>query len=116
MEVHQGYAKRVSGNDSRVHDIPVIETLFARHINSKTAVIWRGQKQMDLADVMGGGNGFGTGRTDVWLDLADGKEGTKLILNPDRQQFSEEELTKLEKRLTDNRYHRVSHLDRKSVV
>lgn len=110
MEVRQGYAKKVSGDDSLVNDIPVKETLFVRSINSGNNMIWRGQKQIDLADVIGGGNGFGTGRTDAWLDLADGKNGTKLILNPDRQQFSKEELSKIERRLTDNRYHAVSHL------
>jgi hypothetical protein len=107
MEVRQGYAKSVSGSTSVVNDIPVKETLFVRQINSKTDLVWRGQKYLDLADALGSGNGFGTGRANIWLDLATGKEGTMLMENP-RQHLSEEEIVKLEKRFTDNRYHEVS--------
>ena len=37
-------------------------------INSKTQLIWRGQS-LDLADIAGGGNGLGTGRRNVCIDL-----------------------------------------------
>jgi hypothetical protein len=73
MEVFQGKAKNVSGSTSQVHDIPVNETEFVRSIDSKQGMIWRGQKQINLADIVGGGNGLGTGTIDMMLDPISGK-------------------------------------------
>jgi hypothetical protein len=109
IEVIQGCAKRIFGASASVNDIPVRETQFVRQINSKTDLIWRGQKQIDLADMVGGGNGFGSGKTDTWIDLATGKEGTKLILNALQKQ-TVNDIQSIEKRSTENRYHTVSHL------
>jgi hypothetical protein len=73
MEVLQGKAKNVSGSTSQVHDIPVNETEFVRSIDSKQGMIWRGQKQIHLADIVGGGNGLGTGKLDMGIDPISGK-------------------------------------------
>ena len=45
----------------RVNTIPFKEEVFARNIYSATGSIWRGQRKISLADIVGGGNGFGTG-------------------------------------------------------
>jgi hypothetical protein len=71
MEVIQGKAKNVSGSTSQVHDIPVNETEFVRSIDSKHDMIWRGQRQIHLADIVGGGNGLGTGKQSMALTLKD---------------------------------------------
>jgi len=104
VEVNQGQAKKVSGTTLEVSDIPFKTHLFIRSINSSRNIVWRGQTELNLADMAGGGNGLGTGRIGVWLNLKTGEEGTDLIVNPQLQsQFSSEELGNMEKRTTDNR-------------
>lgn len=73
MNVHQGNAKAVSANSAAAIDIPLRETKFIRNINSKTNTVWRGQKQIDLADYVGGGNGFGTGALNFGIDPVTGE-------------------------------------------
>jgi hypothetical protein len=72
-EIGQGFAKLISGTLSQVHDIPVNETEFVRSINSNNDTVWRGQKQINLADIVGGGNGLGTGKIDMGIDPISGK-------------------------------------------
>jgi hypothetical protein len=111
VEVNQGQAKKVSGTTLEVSDIPFKTHLFIRSINSSRNIVWRGQTELNLADMAGGGNGLGTGRIGVWLNLKTGEEGTDLIVNPQLQsQFSSEELGNMEKRTTDNRYKKASQL------
>jgi len=61
-----GQAKRVD-KSGRIKDIPMKRRGFVQHFNEKTAFIWRGQR-LDLTDLIGKGNGLGTGRTNVFLD------------------------------------------------
>ncbi len=65
-----GQAKRV-GTGGEVKDIPIEEQSFVRHFSSNTGFIWRGQK-LSLADIVGNGNGLGTGQTDVYVDPTEG--------------------------------------------
>jgi hypothetical protein len=46
---------------------------FARHIDSNTGFVWNGQSTLDMADILGNGNGFGNGNADAWLDCITGK-------------------------------------------
>ena len=45
---------------------------FARTINSQESIVWRGES-LNLADIAGGGNGFGTGTLNHSIDLISGK-------------------------------------------
>lgn len=107
--VEAGNAKRLDVGTGQVESISCNRELFVRHIDSKINLIWRGQATLDLADIIGGGNGFGTGRLNVWLDLATGREGTNVILNPGPH-ITRDEIARIEKRVTDNRFHPVAHL------
>jgi len=108
MEVSQGNARKISGENGKISNIRCQSDHFVRVINSESRCVWRGQN-LDLADIVGGGNGLGTGRIGAWINLKTGREGTDLLLNPPAQ-MSKEELAVIEKRLTDNRYKKVSHL------
>ena len=84
----------------KVRSIAVDETAFVRRFFPQSGFIWRGQA-IDLADVGGGGNGFGTGQLNRWLEVSTGLEGTKFIVDGRMA---------LGCQTTDNRYHRVTHL------
>jgi hypothetical protein len=73
MEVTAGIAKKVLCFTQTVSDIKFREDVFVRNINSNTNMLWRGQKEVNLADIVGGGNGFWTGKTDVGIDPMSGK-------------------------------------------
>ncbi len=60
-----GQAKRID-TFGQVKDIPIKEQAFVRHFSSNSGFIWRGQK-LSLADIVGNGNGLGTGRTNVYV-------------------------------------------------
>ena len=53
--------------------------LFVRSINSKVRTIWRGQTQINLADILGGGNGFNSGQLNAGIDVATGEVSLDLI-------------------------------------
>jgi len=61
MEIVQGKAVLVSLSEQKISEIPVDDEMFVRSIDSKSNTIWRGQSSISLADVVGGGSGFGTG-------------------------------------------------------
>jgi len=92
-------AKQVT-RDGAVRDIPLARTGFVRRINSRTGLTWRGEP-VNLADVVGGGNGFGTGQLGRWLEITTGMDGTRYIVNGQTTQQCQ---------ITDNRYHHVMHL------
>lgn len=70
--VEAGQAKHIS-DTAVVSDISLSGENFARQINSKTNLIRRGQTTIDLADIIGYGNGFGTGRARVAIDPVSAK-------------------------------------------
>lgn len=80
MDVRQGNAKEVSGN-AAANNIPLKEMKFIRYINSKTNMVWRGQKQINLADYVSGGNGFGTGRLNYGMDPVTGELHSATTVN-----------------------------------
>lgn len=65
--VTQGQAKAIDSARG-VRDIPVQTDAFVRRIDSDSRFIWKGQDRVDLADIVGGGNGFGTGRLNAGID------------------------------------------------
>lgn len=71
-EVSSGQALRVDYTGQAVKDVPLREDVFIREMDSQTGLLWRGQKVINLADVVGGGNGLGTGSTDVGINPANG--------------------------------------------
>jgi len=60
LQVSQGAAKMI-GSASQISDISYNDRLFVRDIHSQNNIVWRGQS-LDLADMVGGGNGLGTGQ------------------------------------------------------
>ncbi|MBN2065114.1 MAG: NPCBM/NEW2 domain-containing protein [Sedimentisphaerales bacterium] len=72
-EVTQGQARKVSGTDEQVSEIPFDSKLFARDIDSSANMIWRGRSVINLADIVGGGNGWGTGELELGIDAVTGK-------------------------------------------
>ena len=71
-EVSAGRALRVNYTGQSVNDIPLRGDVFAHDIDSQTGLLWRGQTEINLADVVGGGNGFGTGSKDAGINLSNG--------------------------------------------
>jgi hypothetical protein len=65
-----GQAKRVNSS-GQVKDIPIKEQAFVRHFDSDTEFVWRGQK-LSLADIIGHGNGLGSGQMNVYIDPIEG--------------------------------------------
>ena len=55
-----------------IESIPVANELFARQVNSKTGMIWRGQTKVDLANIIANGNGFGSSKATVAIDPVSG--------------------------------------------
>lgn len=66
--VEEGHARRVSIHDPGIRDIHLRQNAFVRQIDSKQNIVWRGQNSVNLADIVGGGNGFGTGRIGYGID------------------------------------------------
>lgn len=69
FELSQGQARAVSANGT-VRDISLSHDAFVRRIDSQTALVWKGQKTIDLADIVGGGNGLGTGQLNAGIDYS----------------------------------------------
>jgi hypothetical protein len=72
VEVTEGFAKKVSIHDRSISEISYNENLFVRKIDSSHKIVWRGQ-DIDLADIVGGGNGFGTGTADSGIETNTGR-------------------------------------------
>ncbi|HOQ03778.1 MAG TPA: FecR domain-containing protein [Anaerohalosphaeraceae bacterium] len=66
LEVREGFAKAVSAAGV-VQDIALKKEAFVRRLQPQTQFVWRGQN-VNLADIVGGGNGFGTGRLNAGID------------------------------------------------
>jgi hypothetical protein len=73
MEVGKGIAKKVTALTSVISDIPCNTQLFVRTFDSQTHMVWKGQSVLSLADIVGGGNGLGTGKIDMGIDPISGK-------------------------------------------
>ena len=58
LEVAAGSACIVD-EASQIHKITCQQELFVREINHDTRMVWKGDTQINLADIVGGGNGWG---------------------------------------------------------
>ena len=76
--INANQAKHISLS-GEVKDIPLKVTSFIRRIDEKTGFVWRGQGQLDLADIVGGGNGFGGGTLNKGIDAVTGKMISDLL-------------------------------------
>lgn len=90
IEVSKGQAKRISVTSSEVSDISCDSGLFVRNIDSDVGVLWKGQNKISLADIVGGGNGFGTGKVETGIDPVSGsmtseRPGTQASANDYRR-------------------------------
>lgn len=79
VEVNRGVAKKISMRTQAISDISYDDRLFVRKIYSTDELIWRGETRISLADIVGGGNGFGGGRLDEGIDVATGGIITDLM-------------------------------------
>lgn len=68
VEVQEGEAKKISAANSKISEFSCKSDLFVRRIDSKNNFVWRGQKKCNLADIVGGGDGFGKGQVNLGID------------------------------------------------
>ena len=93
--VTRGNAISYDLHNGQVKSIPVREKTFVREIISRSNMIWRGENTINLADLLAGGNGFGTSKELVSIDPGSGvisnviKTGANICT--DNQYFSVEE-------------------------
>jgi hypothetical protein len=71
-EVSSGRAVRVDYTGQAVTDVPLRADIFVHDIDSQTGLLWRGQRIINLADVVGDGCGFGTGVQGVGINPVSG--------------------------------------------
>ncbi len=73
MEINAGNGRSFRHADGIIEEVPCKTDLFARHIDSNIGFVWNGQTRFDLADVVGGGNGFGSGLIDYGITMRTGQ-------------------------------------------
>ncbi len=71
--VTENEAVRYSANSSQLKDIPIQNETFVRSICSGTQTVWRGQEYLDLADIVGGGDGYGSGTLNTGVNPMTGE-------------------------------------------
>jgi hypothetical protein len=69
-QIEAGQARRVREGGEEVEEIGLKSEHFAQRIDTKSGLIWKGQKTLSLADMAGGGNGLGTGCLECGIDPA----------------------------------------------
>jgi len=79
IEVNEGTAKKVSGDTGEISELGCRTDYFVRTINSESNLIWKGQNTINLADIVGGGNGFGTGTLELGIDPVSGKLSVEIL-------------------------------------
>ena len=73
LEALGGQALRLEQQSDSVKNIALNDNAFVRSIDSQANLLWRGQKRINMADIIGKGDGFGTGKTDFGIDPRTGK-------------------------------------------
>ena len=73
QEVLGNNAKRVSRKSLKISDVPCEQSLFVRSFDSVRNKLWYSQPNIDLADIVGGGDGYGTGMRNQSLDPHSGQ-------------------------------------------
>jgi hypothetical protein len=75
FSIAEGQAMAVSPDGESVKEIRLKQDRFVQQIYSETGLLRKGQQFVDLADIVGGGNGFGTGRRDIEINPVAGRPG-----------------------------------------
>lgn len=70
-------ARRLNTQNGQIETVIFEEFAYAQNINSESNFVWRGWP-LNLADVVGGGNGFGTGQLNAGIDPMSGELTTQL--------------------------------------
>lgn len=73
FQILAGQARQISEQGTAVKEIELKDNAFAQKIDTETGLVWKGQKSLNLADLAGGGNGFGTGTLEDGIDPGTGK-------------------------------------------
>lgn len=68
MDVIAGQARKFGDSAPDVRPITLSNSFFVRDIESKANLVWRREKQIDLADVVGGGDGLGGGKINTGIN------------------------------------------------
>jgi len=68
----ENQAARFDANTGVVNDIQIKNSKFVRQIDSEVGIVWKGQDYVDLGDIVGGGNGFGTRKTGYAINAGTG--------------------------------------------
>lgn len=71
--VTEGLSRKVSAKLGQIKEIAFNQLLFARKIDSSSGLVWKGLLTIDLADIVGGGNGRGSGGNEIGIDPLSGK-------------------------------------------
>ena len=66
--ITQGQAKRINTSMGQIQDIEIRNRTFARRLCPDTEFVWHGEN-LDMADLVGGGNGFGSGLLGCGIDI-----------------------------------------------
>lgn len=67
-----GSAAKFDAEAGTLKPIPLKKETFVQAIDSKARLLWRGQREINLADVVGGGCGFGTGTQNFGINPGGG--------------------------------------------
>jgi hypothetical protein len=71
--IKENSAIRYNSEKNNVDTIPIEQKDFVSYLDSESDVILRGQNYIDLADIVGGGNGLGTGTDQTAINPVSGK-------------------------------------------
>ncbi len=71
-------ARRVCGITGQVEAIRIDDKAFVRYIDSQRGFLWRGES-LSLADVVGGGDGFGVPPGETGIDPASGELCSRIL-------------------------------------
>lgn len=72
--IKENNAIRYNSENNNVDTIPIEQKDFVSYFDSESDVILRGQNYIDLADIVGGGNGLGTGTDQTGINPVSGKQ------------------------------------------
>ena len=85
ISLTEGQAKQVNPLTQRISNSPFHDRAFVRYLASDGSFVWRGEP-FDLADCVGQGNGFGTGRLNSGISLVTGHSGQFVGFGPVKSQ------------------------------
>ena len=75
--IGQGQAAHYDLDSGMVQTIPIKKHAFVRRIDSTQNFLWRGHRTLDLADIVGGGDGMGSGKLNHIISIKHRKVTSK---------------------------------------